>query len=129
MVVQRNSSGAALAPLHRTVEQTAKKSSILACCAHLRCNLITKTPTTYKRQNWAFSNYVDKILPIIDLPIPCRHLWQNSFTVLGKNLHTVEISSTNYLPRLDNVVFEWPQMKRWGMQRALFGEGKTKQKR
>ena len=36
------------------------------------------------------------------------HLWLNSFTVTGENLHTVDISSTPYLPLLVNVVCESP---------------------
>ena len=62
-----------------------------------------------KRAKGAFTNYVNKILPIIDhLPTPCWHLWRNSFTVIRKNLHTVDISRTTYLPRLVNVVCKHP---------------------
>ena len=44
----------------------------------------------------AFFNYVDKILVFFDhLPTPGWHLWRNSFIVIKKNLHTVDISSTN----------------------------------
>jgi hypothetical protein len=58
----------------------------------------------------AFSNYVEKILPIIDhLPTPCWHCWRNSFAfVIRENTHTVDISSTPYLPCLVNVVCERP---------------------
>ena len=46
----------------------------------------------------AFTNYVGKILTIIDhLP-----------TIIEKNLHTVDISRTTYLSRLVNVVCERP---------------------
>ena len=40
----------------------------------------------------AFTNYGDKILPIIDnLPTPCWHLGRNSFTEIRKILYTVDI--------------------------------------
>ena len=42
----------------------------------------------------AFTNYVDKNLPIIDhLPTPCWHLWGNSFTEIRETLHTVTNST------------------------------------
>jgi hypothetical protein len=58
----------------------------------------------------AFTNYVDKFLPIIDhLSIPYIILWHLLY--IGKNQPTVDISSNPwgpYLPRLFNVVFESP---------------------
>ena len=57
----------------------------------------------------SFTNYVDKVLPNIDhLPTLCWNLWLNSFTGIGENMHTVDISSTPYLICLVNVVCEWP---------------------
>ena len=45
---------------------------------------------------------------------PDWHLWRNSFTVMRKNMYTVDISSTTYLPRLANVVCERPlQMRQY----------------
>ena len=46
---------------------------------------------------WAFTNYVDNILPIIDhLAKPCWYLRRNVFTEIMKNLQSVEISTTTY---------------------------------
>ena len=57
----------------------------------------------------SFFNYVYYILPIIDhLPTPSWHL---SFNVIRENLHTINISSTTYLPCLVNIVKEWPLTK------------------
>ena len=57
----------------------------------------------------SFFNYVDQILPVIDhLPTSGWHWWSNSFNVIRENLHTIDISSTTYLPRLVNVVKERP---------------------
>ena len=42
---------------------------------------------------------------------PGWHLWWNSFTVTSENLHTADIGSNTYLPRLFDVVCEclWAQ--------------------
>ena len=68
-------------------------------------------PKQYRRLKWmvpkgAFTNYVDKILPISDhLPTSCWHFCWNSFTGLREN--TVDVSSINLL-HLVNVVCEYP---------------------
>ena len=82
------------------------------CNEHLRLKRAWLTNGEFKWQlhyfKGAFTNYVDKILPIID------HLswyyWWNYFTVKGENLHTVDIFSTTYtyLHSLVNLVFERP---------------------
>ena len=53
----------------------------------------------------SFFNYVVQILSIIDhLPTPCCD--GIFFIVIGESLHTFNISSTTYAPRLFNVVKE-----------------------
>ena len=52
------------------------------------------------------------------LSTPCWHLWWNSFTAIKENLHTVDVSSTTYLPRLVNVVCECP-LHRLGSSRSM----------
>ena len=43
----------------------------------------------------SFTNYVDKIFPIIeDLSTPCWHLWTNSFAEIWQTLHTVDMPPT-----------------------------------
>ena len=42
------------------------------------------------------------------LPTPGWHLWRNSFAFIRESLHTVDIFSTKYLPRLVYVVCECP---------------------
>ena len=49
----------------------------------------------------SFTDYVDKILPIID-HLPECHLWQNFCNDIGENLHTVHIS---WKPLLSYLVF------------------------
>ena len=57
----------------------------------------------------SFFNYINQILPNIDnQPTPCWHWWRNCITDISENLHTVDISSATYLPRLVNVVKERP---------------------
>ena len=57
----------------------------------------------------AFLTYVYKILPFFDhLPTLGLRLWMNFFTVIRENLHTADIFSTTYPPRLVNVVCERP---------------------
>ena len=71
----------------------------------------SKIKVTNPSAKGAFTNYVDQILSIFDhLPTPGWYLWRNFFTVIGENLHTVDISSTTYLPRLVNVVCECPPL-------------------
>ena len=56
----------------------------------------------------SFFNHVDKILAFFEnLPIPGWHLWRNFFPVTRKNLQTVDILSTTYLPPLVNVLSLW----------------------
>ena len=56
-----------------------------------------------------FFNYVDQILPIIDyLSSPQLTLVKEFLYCLRGNLHTIDIFSTTYLPRLVNIVKEGP---------------------
>ena len=52
--------------------------------------------------------YVDNILSIIAKYIHAYMDICDGITVLGENLHTVDISRTTYLPCLINVVCEQP---------------------
>ena len=75
----------------------------------LRCSSIQKSNqgiTEMTRPKGAFFNYVDQILPNIHhLPIPCQHLWRNSFTFITKICISMIFSvRTTYLPQLVNVV-------------------------
>ena len=65
-------------------------------------------PSQSKNSKGSFTNYIDKILPILDqLTIPCWHLWRNSYPEIRENLHTIEISITNYfvLPLIKSIFY------------------------
>jgi hypothetical protein len=56
-----------------------------------------------------FFNYVDQILPDIDyLFSPGLTLAKEFVHCLRENLHTIDIFSTTYLPRLVNTIKEGP---------------------
>ena len=87
------------------MNNTSSWLSIWGHGSHLVNNIIMMCPCT--QYKGPFFNYVDQIWPIID-HLPTLHRGSNSFTFFAKNLQTVDISSTTYLPRLVDVVKERP---------------------
>ena len=89
--------------------QTDKRSPRIARCQF--CHELQVSISTILPRRGSFRNYVDQNLPRIDhLLTPGWHWRRNSFIVM-QNLHTIEISSTTYLPRLVNVVCERPPLQ------------------
>ena len=76
-------------------------------CVYWIFHIILKTSSHLRNGQ----NYVDQNLPILDQYLPIvGDLWRNYSTIKQENLHTVDISTITYLPRLFNVVCERPLM-------------------
>ena len=89
-------------PLLDRLAQTDKRSPRIARCQF--CHELQVSISTILPRRGSFTNYVDQNLPSIDhLLTPGWHWRRNSF-IIRQNLHTIDISSTTYQPRLVNVV-------------------------
>ena len=101
-------------PYHKC---TLKKAQYPANISHLLGSLLLCNMDVDNTYQYTFTYTIGrhslttltKFWPIIDhLPTPGWQWWRNSFSFIWENLHTVDISSTTYLPCLVNVIKERP---------------------